>query len=200
MTLRDHQRAYTRQRLLASGRELFESRGYTATKVEDIATAADASKATFYAYFNTKVELIGALWDGVDTVFIRHYQNLDRLLFSTSRASRAKLREWLTNELGFWKQNARLVQVTRQAKAVEPGMSFPDEAAAGARCIDSMAGFLERNRDHREQSRQRAILLERMTAHTLEQLALGNLDVQEDLALDLLTDLWWTVFRPGNKS
>lgn len=196
MTLRDHQRAYTRQRLLASGRELFESKGYAATKVEDIAAAADASKATVYAYFKTKLELMLALWDGVDTDFVGRYQNLDRLLFGAGRASRLKLRDWLGHELEFWKQNARLIEVTRQARAVEPAMATSDEAAVGASCIDSMSGFLTRDGGHRELSRQRAILLERMTAHTFEQLSLGYLQVDDDAALDLLTDLWWAVFRP----
>jgi AcrR family transcriptional regulator len=197
MTLRDHQRAHTRQRLLASGRELFERNGYAATKVEDIAAGADASKATLYAYFKTKTDLITALWDGVDTDFTRRYQNLDRLLFGTGRASRAKLSDWLAGELEFWRANARLIEVTRQARAVEPLMPAADEAAAAAQCIDSMTGFLARGREHREQRRQRAILLERMTAHTFEQLSLGHLDADEAVALDLLTDLWWMVFQPG---
>jgi hypothetical protein len=39
------------------------------------------------------------------------------------------------------------------------------------------------------------VLTERMTSDTFEQLAIGNLNVDENVALDLLADQWWMVFR-----
>jgi AcrR family transcriptional regulator len=194
-TLRDHQRDYTRKRLLTAGRELFERNGYAATKVDDIAAAADASKATVYAYFKTKVELLLALWEGVDADFERRYQDLDQILFGGARPSRGKVRAWLATQLEFWKENGKLIDATRQARAVEPAMAGVDENVTGANCIDCMTRFLARDPGRRELNRQRAVLTERMTSDTFEQLSIGNLKVDEDVVLDLLTDQWWMVFR-----
>jgi len=193
-TLRDHQRDYTRRRLLASGRELFERNGYAATKVEDIAAAADASKATVYAHFKTKVELMLALWDGTGADFERRYQDLDRILFETAPPSREKLRAWLATQLEFWKENGKLIDASRQARAMEPAMAGLDEATAGANCVNRMTRFLAADSGRREVNRQRAVLTERMTSHAFEQIAVGNVNVDEDVALDLLTEQWWMVF------
>jgi AcrR family transcriptional regulator len=197
-TLRDHQRDYTRRRLLASGRELFERNGYAATKVEDIAAAADASKATVYAHFKTKVELMLALWDGTDADFEHRYQDLDRILFETAQPSREKLRAWLATQLEFWKANGKLIDASRQARAMEPAMAGLDETTAGANCVNGMTRFLAGDSGRREVNRQRAVLTERMTSHAFEQIAVGNVSVDEDVALDLLTEQWWMVFRPGH--
>jgi AcrR family transcriptional regulator len=199
-TLRDHQRDYTRQRLLASGRELFERNGYAATKVEDIAAGADASKATVYAHFKTKVELMLALWDGTGADFEHRYQDLDLILFGTAQPSREKLRAWLATQLEFWKANGKLIDASRQARAMEPAMSGLDETKAAVRFVNSMTRFLAADPGRCEVNRQRAVLTERMTSHAFEQIAVGNLDVDEDTALDLLTEQWWMVFRPDHKT
>ncbi len=49
--LRAAQKQLTRRLLLDSGLELFKSKGYAATTVDDIAKAAGTTRVTFYAYF-----------------------------------------------------------------------------------------------------------------------------------------------------
>ena len=61
--LRAAQRAMTRQLLMTTALELFENKGYAATTVDDIATAAGTTRATFYAYFPSRSELMKALID-----------------------------------------------------------------------------------------------------------------------------------------
>ena len=57
---RARRKAETRQRLLASARALFVSRGYDATRPQDIARAADLATGTFYVHFSDKSEVFHA--------------------------------------------------------------------------------------------------------------------------------------------
>lgn len=59
--LRDAQKAFTRQRILDAARDLFYRLGYYATTVDQIASAAGASRPTFYLHFADKEEILGEL-------------------------------------------------------------------------------------------------------------------------------------------
>jgi len=50
--------------LLAAALELFVERGFAATRLEDVATRAGASKGTLYLYFTSKAELFKAVVRG----------------------------------------------------------------------------------------------------------------------------------------
>lgn len=49
VSLREAQKQMTRRLLLDAGLELFTTKGYAATTVDDIATAAGTTRVTFYA-------------------------------------------------------------------------------------------------------------------------------------------------------
>jgi AcrR family transcriptional regulator len=51
----------TMQRLLDAGLEVFSTRGYHATRVDDVVRAARTSHGTFYLYFANKEDLLRAL-------------------------------------------------------------------------------------------------------------------------------------------
>lgn len=55
---REAKKKLTRIRILEASIELFESQGYEATTVQQIATRADVAKGTFFNYFSSKEELI----------------------------------------------------------------------------------------------------------------------------------------------
>lgn len=61
---REKKRGATRLRLSQAAFALFERDGYEATSVGDIATAADVSVPTFYAYFRTKEHVVFPDQDG----------------------------------------------------------------------------------------------------------------------------------------
>ena len=56
-SLRDRQKAEVLSTLLRVGGELFESKGFRSTTIEDITSAAGVAKGTFYNYFQSKEEL-----------------------------------------------------------------------------------------------------------------------------------------------
>lgn len=64
---RQQQAAATRQRLVASARQLFAAHGYAATSIAEIAAAAEVSVPTFYVTFGSKPGLLLALLDTMET-------------------------------------------------------------------------------------------------------------------------------------
>lgn len=67
-TLRAAQKQMTYDLFLAKGLELFGAKGYTATTVDDIASAAGSTRTTFYLHFASKAELMSALLERVDEI------------------------------------------------------------------------------------------------------------------------------------
>lgn len=58
LTLRERKRRRTRAALIEAGRLLFEEHGYDQTTVADIAAAAEIGTRTFFAYFQSKEQLL----------------------------------------------------------------------------------------------------------------------------------------------
>lgn len=71
----DRRRARTRAELLAAAKRLLASKGFHATKIADIAAAADVGTGTFYLYFATKEALFADL---VKETALRMKEEIDR--------------------------------------------------------------------------------------------------------------------------
>lgn len=60
---RERKRTETRERIFRAAMQLFGSRGFFNTTVEDITEAADVGKGTFFNYFPNKEQVFGVLYD-----------------------------------------------------------------------------------------------------------------------------------------
>src|SRR5580698_4853243 len=56
--LRERKRAALKKRLIDTAIDLFLERGYQETRIEDITTAADVSRRTFFHYFSAKDDVV----------------------------------------------------------------------------------------------------------------------------------------------
>ncbi|HEY9681490.1 MAG TPA: helix-turn-helix domain-containing protein [Drouetiella sp.] len=61
MGRREIKKEATKQEILTAAAELFRTKGYEATSVDDIAAAANVAKGTFYYHFQAKEDLVLAL-------------------------------------------------------------------------------------------------------------------------------------------
>lgn len=64
--LREKQKEQRKEAILVAAKNLFESKGYSATKVEQIAETAGVSSPTVFNYFGSKQEILFALVDRAD--------------------------------------------------------------------------------------------------------------------------------------
>ncbi len=61
MSLRERQKQQTREHLLETAGSVFADKGYNAASIDDIVSAAGTSRATLYAYFDSKEALLAAI-------------------------------------------------------------------------------------------------------------------------------------------
>lgn len=90
--LRRQQKDFTRQRLVDAARELFKKNGTRGTSIDDIAKGAGTSRATFYAHFTDKQDVIRefarSMWE---TAFAVYHDF-------------GKLTDWNHQTIGVWMQ------------------------------------------------------------------------------------------------
>lgn len=143
----EERRRQTRATILDAAAELFAVTPYVYATIDDIIRAAKISRATFYDHFESKFALAIAIYDGIATDWIGHFDRLAAL----DPAKGEQLSEWiaalaqlyvahgyvtpLVEQLAIFEQNFRLrldqdrdVLIDRLAAAGLRGFS----AAVGA--------------------------------------------------------------------
>jgi AcrR family transcriptional regulator len=186
-SIREAQKASTFEVLLQAAEELFTERGYAATTIEQIASRAGASRATFYLHFEGKWQAAAALIERrLMPETVEYYQRLDAL----GPADRDQLRAWLDDALGFYQRHRQDLTIYRQAVGIEPQLAALQPEYLG-RCADAMSGFLERwGEDRREEARLRLSLLIIQLTDFVTDWVLGYWKTDRQVVLDVLLDLW----------
>ncbi|MFD5122216.1 TetR/AcrR family transcriptional regulator [Streptomyces sp. NPDC058385] len=124
--LREAQKQMTRRLLLESGLELFTTKGYAATKVDDIATAAGTTRVTFYAYFPSRSDLMKALIDErLNEALQRvrspeHGSTAQDLVATVAAGTPEAISAWLRRTADSWPEIRPIIRVGRDAAAVDP--------------------------------------------------------------------------------
>ena len=118
----------TRDNLLAAGRTVFEQRGYTGTRMSDIAAAAGVSHGTVYTWFDDKEALLRALVDDIVTEVFAALAIGDEVPDPEQRMLEANRRYLVA-----YRRHGRMLEVVEEA------------AATDTRYRDALAGV---RRDH----------------------------------------------------
>lgn len=172
---------------------MFAQRGYPDATVDEIASEAGASRATFYLHFKGKAELTAALVEESTSFAVQRYHVLDDVLADGGPSLRGKLRDWLADWLGIWSQSVQASHALLQAAMLEPEVETQRLRQSEA-LVDALeqyfAGLPEAER---VPARDRLLVLEIMTQRILALASMSLLPIGDSDVLDILTDMWLSV-------
>jgi AcrR family transcriptional regulator len=121
-------RASQRERILRAMLELVADRGYAATSVPDVVTAARVSKSGFYSLFDGKVECFVALLDEMGAELLESLFDL-----SEAESPRQALERGMSIYLSFW-----------QGRPLFARAYFVELPGAGAQAVEQRERQLDR--------------------------------------------------------
>ncbi|MEU0654901.1 TetR/AcrR family transcriptional regulator [Streptomyces albogriseolus] len=157
--LREAQKQMTRRLLLESGLELFKTKGYAATTVDDIATAAGTTRVTFYAYFPSRSDLMRALIDEQLNETLQRVRSPEHgstardLVETVAEGTQEAIMAWLRRTVELWPAVRPIIRIGRDASVVDPDLPdlverWLEEAIADIEDGLTAAGRLEPHQRH----------------------------------------------------
>src|ERR1700753_3021773 len=178
LSLREAQREFTRNRLLAAARAAFEEKGDVDVTIEEIVDPAGASRATFYLYFPSKVAILQALMAELDA----EGNGILAIFEANPDISVEGLLAWLRKSVEFYETHKLLFRALYQAQIVEPEYANWMEAHV-ERVVDMWArrGLVPDKSD--EDLRVAATLFFAQCERTLYLLIIQGIEVNRDTAL-----------------
>jgi AcrR family transcriptional regulator len=178
----------TRQRLLDKGLELFEDQGYAATTVDDIASGAGTTRATFYMHFPSKGHLMQSLVASTnDTLTEADVPPLPDVVQS---GDRGQIRVWLSRKFDQWQEIRPYVMAAHQAAASEPDIQSILDQWFDSAIEDMELGLNRANRFEPSGRRVRCILAFSQLEFLSRRWMRHGWTVDRDVSLDLMLDSW----------
>lgn len=196
-TLRKAQKEMTRKLLLDSGLDLFVSKGYALTTVDDIASAAGTTRVTFYAYFPSKVDLMKALISerlnaALDRVPSPEHGTTERELVSVVEdGSRERIRAWLDTTAKRWKTIRPYTTTAFEAAAVDPEIRALLDEWLNETIRDIEDGLDRADRFPAGTRHFRSVLAMTELDHVARHWTPGHWGVDREEMLDVLTESWF---------
>ncbi len=194
--LREAQKQLTRRLLLDAGLDLFAAKGYTATTVDDIATAAGTTRVTFYAYFPSRTELMKALIgerlnERLERVrSAEHGSTADSLVAAVSDGSRAAIHRWLTDTAERWPDIRQIIRIGRDAAAADPELRDLVEQWLEEAISDVEDGLTKAGRFTPHQRHFRGVLAMAQLDYVAQHWGDAAWKLTRKQMLDELTDSW----------
>lgn len=193
--LRVAQKEQTRQRLLDTALELFESKGYAATTIDDIAAAAGTTRVTFYAHFPSRRAIMAALIAKLNLLLERH-ESLTRgstaiALVDVVHAGTADaIGTWLREQSARWPIIRPYIMAATVAAAVEPEIRELVDEWEEEVVSDIKDGLDLANRFDPETRHFRGVLAFEMLDRSNQHWIRHQWDIDADPALGVLTEAW----------
>lgn len=113
----ERRRAATRAAILFAARTVFADASYVDAKIEDIIRAAGVSRATFYAHFDSKLELAVAIYDEIVPQTTALFARLPAVATHDARA----VRQWLDDFVGLYLEHRYVTPLIAQLQLFEKG-------------------------------------------------------------------------------
>ena len=190
MSLREAQKQMTRGIFLAKALELFDSKGYVNTTVDDIATAAGSNRTTFYLHFSSKAEVVSALLARVDAMLTA--EDDPSLTEVVASGSRHLIRIWLDRKFTQW-DDIKPYLVTSYHAAYEPVVVAHTERWFEEAVGQMTAGLEQAGRfpdDTPDRRRVRCVLAFGQLEYLSRRYFAVGWRTPRDINLEELTDSW----------
>jgi AcrR family transcriptional regulator len=187
-TLREVQKQQTRQLLLDTGLELFESKGYAATTIDDIAAGAGTTRTTFYLHFASKAQLMGEVVKTVDAILT----SVDDPSLSTvvELGKRDLVRTWLNRKFDQWEATRPYLHAVYQAAPIEPEVATTLEDWFRDVAADMTAGLDRADRFEPSSRKIRCVLAFGQLEYLSQRWISTGWFVDRETCLETLTDSW----------
>lgn len=194
--LREAQKQLTRRLLLESGLDLFKTKGYAATTVDDIATAAGTTRVTFYAYFPSRSELMKALIDERLNEALKrvrspeHGSTAQDLVATVAEGTREAIAAWLRSTAESWPPIRPIIRIGRDAAAVDPELSNLVERWLEEAISDVEDGLTEAGRFEPHQRHFRGVLAMAQLDYVAQHWDGADWKLNREQMLHELTESW----------
>lgn len=194
-SLRVAQKELTRKRLLATALELFQSRGYTATTIDEIAATAGTTRVTFYAHFPSRREIMRALIDELNEILERdrspiHGSTASELVAAVRGGTEQAIGPWLRRQATSWPQIKPYILAATEASAVDAEIRELFHGWFGEVIADIEEGLELADRFDPVTRHYRGVLAMGMLDGTALHWMEHQWDLETDPALDVLTEAW----------
>ncbi|MFF8595036.1 TetR/AcrR family transcriptional regulator [Streptomyces sp. NPDC015220] len=185
----------TRKLLLDSALELFRTKGYAATTVDDIAAAAGTTRVTFYAYFPSRSDLmralIGELNEALERIDSPTHGSTARGLVAVVRdGSRGAITQWLTAISARWDSVRPYLQAAFEAAAVDPEWRGLVDAWFEEAISDVEDGLDHAGRCAPESRHMRGVLAIAQLDHAARNWTPGRWGAEREQLVDVLAESW----------
>lgn len=192
--LRVLQKEQTRKRLLDTALGLFESQGYAATTIDDIAATAGTTRVTFYAHFPSRRAIMATLIQELNVILERdelpNGSTATALVDVVQAGSAAAIDNWLREQSARWPVIRPYITSAHAAAAVEPELSELLDEWSEDVVGDIEKGLNLANRFDPATRHFRGVLafemLDRANVHWIRH----QWDIDTDPALDVLAEAW----------
>jgi AcrR family transcriptional regulator len=178
----------TRQLFLDKGLELFEEKGFAATTVDDISAAVGTTRATFYAHFPSKAQLMRSLVERSNEMLTE--ADVPPLHSVVESGDRELIRAWLARKFDQWADIRPYVVAAHQAAASEPDIQAALDQWFDTAIDDMVAGLDSAGRFDPASRRVRcALAFGELEFFSRRWMRLGW-TVDRDTSLDLMVGNW----------
>lgn len=193
--LRVAQKELTRQRLLDTALDLFETKGYAATTIDDIAAAAGTTRVTFYAHFPSRRAIMAALIERLNVILERdepspHGSSASALVKAIRDGSREAIESWLRVQVERWHDIRPYITAAAVAAAIEPEIRELVDQWADEVASDIEDGLNLAERFDPATRHFRGVLAFEMLDRTNQHWIRHQWDLESDPALAVLVEGW----------
>ena len=187
MSLRAAQKQMTRELFLAKALDLFVTKGYSATTIDDIATAAGSNRTTFYLHFTSKADVVTQLLEKVDAILTA--DDDPPLTEVVASGSRALIHAWLDRKFSQWDTIKPYLVTSFQAMS-EPDVVAQTEKWFEDAVAEMTAGLEKAGRFPADRRRVRCVLAFGQLEYLSRRYFAVGWRTPREVVLEELTDSW----------